>query len=145
MDIFNHYRVGEEVWAVLADGSQDHVLPEGSVLMTPQEVEEHVSQLVPPLTLESLPPVSIAQIRSALILRGVITREEGRLWAAGVLPESLQVVIDTLPEVQQVVAEQRALTSSIVEPTDPIVGALAVSQGMTLEDLIDLFQFAHGL
>lgn len=98
-----------------------------------------------PETLADQAPVSMPQMRAALILQGVITRAEGVAWAAGALPAPIAGRIAQLPEPEAIVAEQRALGSSMVYPGDPFVGQLAELMGKSEEDMISLFKLARSL
>lgn len=97
------------------------------------------------LMLEDLPNVSHAQIIAALIISEVITEAEGNAWIAGTLPAAVEAMIAQLPEEQQVIARLRAIRPTYVSPTDPMVGQLAIANGNTVRELIDIFLLAASL
>lgn len=99
----------------------------------------------PEKILASLPNVSHAQIIAALIGTGILTEAEGVDWITGTLPASVEAMIAALPAEQRTIARLRAIRPSSVVPTDPLVGALAASEGKSVEDLIDIFTSAAAL
>lgn len=124
----------------------DQITPRAEVVAGVSGVVE--VQTAPPAgppTLADLLPVSHAQMIAALILSEIITREEGVEWIKGQLPSAVEMMIASLPEEHQVIAELRAIRPTAVVPTDPLVAALAAAQGKDEDDLIDLFTLAAQL
>lgn len=141
-----YYILEDEVYAFNSDGSQDDFIPKGAILMTPGEVDAHIRPAqAPEQVLSALSPVSHAQIIAALIGAGILTEAEGVDWITGTLPASVEVMIAALPAEQRTVARLRAIRPSSVVPTDPLVGALAASEGKSIEDLIAIFTAAAAL
>lgn len=103
----------------------------------------------PPLTPEQqlalLPPVSRVQMLAALVDFEIITEAEAVGWLGGDLPAVVQAAIDSLPEGARLVATLRAKAQTPVDPSDPLVAALAASKDMGIEALILLFGHAAGL
>lgn len=132
-----------------------HVTPEtpywqaaqamAAVEMPPLEPVPEPVVLTPEEQLAALSPVSHAQIIAALIGAGILTEAEGVDWITGTLPASVEAMIDTLPAEQRTIARLRAIRPSSVVPNDPLVGALAASEGKSIEDLIAIFTAAAAL
>lgn len=112
---------------------------------------ERVTKLPPPppLTPEQqlalLPPVSRVQMLAALVDFEIITEAEAVGWLGGDLPAVVQAAIDGLPEGARLVAILRAKAQTPVDPSDPLVAALAASKDMGPEALVLLFQHAAAL
>lgn len=132
-----------------------HVTPEtpyweaaqamAAVEMPPLEPVPEPVVLTPEERLASLTPVSHAQIIAALIGAGILTEAEGVDWITGTLPASVEAMIAALPAEQRTIARLRAIRPSSVVPTDPLVAALAASEGKSIEDLIDIFTAAAAI
>jgi hypothetical protein len=79
------------------------------------------------------PPVpqelAFAQLLIGLVAEGWITEAEGEAWLEGRIPAAAELLIATLPEDQRFAARARAARPSTVLRTDPLVIALAASQG----------------
>lgn len=89
--------------------------------------------------------ISFAQLLIGLVTEQWITPIEGRAWRDRVaLPEQVQAVIASLPLEQQFAAETRALAPSEVLRNDPLVQALSVAAGKTLEELDNFFRTYSG-
>lgn len=84
--------------------------------------------------------MSFAQMLIGLVAEGWITPEDGRAWRDRVgLPAPVAALIASLPEAQQFTAETRALAPSEVLRTDPLVTALAATEGKTPEEIDTFF------
>lgn len=83
--------------------------------------------------------ITFAQLLIGLVAEGWITEAEGDAWLAGTLPAAALAVIATLPEAQRFGARTRALRPSVVVRSDPLVIALAASEGITSEQLDQFF------
>lgn len=84
--------------------------------------------------------LTMAQLLMGLVARGWITLAEGQAWARGTaLPQAAQDVIATLPEADQFPAEVRLLRMTRAERLDPLVAALAASEGVAETDLDTFF------
>lgn len=90
------------------------------------------------------PPVpqelSFAQLLIGLVAEGWITEAEGDAWLDGTLPAAVNALIAGLPKEQRFPAKARAKRPSIVLRSDPLVMALAATQGKTAEQLDDFFR-----
>lgn len=97
------------------------------------------------VTLSSLPAVSHPQIIAALIVAEIITEAEGVDWIKGTLPSEVEAAIASLPVEQRTIATLRAIRPSSVEPSDPLVAALADAKDKSEAEMVALFQLAHSL
>lgn len=132
-----------------------HVTPEtpywqaaqamAAVKMPPLEPAPEPVVLTLEEQLAALSPVSHAQIIAALIGADILNEAEGVDWITGTLPASVEAMIAALPAEQRTIARLRAIRPSSVVPTDPLVGALAASEGKSIEDLIAIFTAAAAL
>lgn len=139
----------------IVDGEEYHVIPGepywetaqamAEAEMPPLEPVPEPVVLTPEEQLATLPPVSHAQIIAALISAGILTEAEGVDWITGTLPASVEAMIAALPAEQRTIARLRAIRPTSVVPTDPLVGALAASEGKSIEDLIAIFTAAAAL
>lgn len=140
----------------IVDGEEYHVIPGepywaaaqamAAVEMPPLEPQpEPPPPPTPEEQLAALPPVSHAQIIAALIDADILTEAEGVDWITGTLPASVEAMIAALPAGQRTIARLRAIRPSSVVPTDPLVAALAASEGKSIEDLIAIFTAAAAL
>lgn len=116
-----------------------------AVEMPPLEPVPEPVVLTPEEQLAALSPVSHAQIIAALIGVDILTEAEGVDWITGTLPASVEAMIAALPAEQRIIARLRAIRPSSVVPTDPLVAALAASEGKSIEDLIAIFTAAAAL
>jgi hypothetical protein len=73
--------------------------------------------------------LTFAQLLIGLVAEGWITEAEGEAWLEGRIPAAADLLIATLPEGQRFAAKARAARPSAVLRTDPLVIALAASQG----------------
>lgn len=87
--------------------------------------------------------ISFAQLIGGLVTEGWISKAEGQAWLRGTLPAQVTALIAQLPEEQQIFAEARALNPTSVLLSDPLVQALAASQGKTPAQLETFFN-AYG-
>ena len=73
--------------------------------------------------------ITFAQLLIGLVAEGWITEAEGEAWLEGRIPAAAEALIATLPEGQRFAARARASRPSTVLRNDPLVIALATSQG----------------
>jgi hypothetical protein len=73
--------------------------------------------------------LTFAQLLIGLVAEGWITEAEGEAWLEGRIPAAAELLIATLPEDHRFAARARASRPSTVLRTDPLVIALAASQG----------------
>lgn len=73
--------------------------------------------------------MTFAQLLIGLVAEGWITEAEGEAWLEGRIPAAAEALIATLPEDHRFAARARASRPSTVLRTDPLVIALASSQG----------------
>lgn len=99
----------------------------------------------PEQVLASLPSVSRPQMLAALVDFEIITEAEAVGWIGGTLPAVVDQAIGQLPASQQLVARLRAVAQTPVDPSDPLVAALAASKEMGTEAIVILFDYAAGL
>lgn len=93
-------------------------------------------------TLADLPPVSLAQIVAVLVAEDVVSVADGFGWIAGTLPQQVVDIIETLPEEQRLYASLRAARPTEVNPSDPLISALAQGMGFSDEDVVAWFSRA---
>lgn len=82
--------------------------------------------------------LTFAQLLIGLVAEGWITEREGDAWLAGTLPPAVLAAISARPAGARFAARARAARPSVVLRTDPLVSALAASQGKT-DSEIDAF------
>lgn len=73
--------------------------------------------------------MTFAQLLIGLVAEKWITEAEGGAWLEGRIPAAAEALIATLPEDHRFAARARASRPSTVLRTDPLVIALAASQG----------------
>lgn len=73
--------------------------------------------------------LAFAQLLIGLVAEGWISETEGDAWLQGRIPAAAEALIATLPEDHRFAARARASRPSTVLRTDPLVIALAASQG----------------
>ncbi|MGR3525053.1 MAG: hypothetical protein ACU0CT_03525 [Paracoccaceae bacterium] len=73
--------------------------------------------------------MTFAQLLIGLVGEGWITEAEGEAWLEGRIPAAAEALIATFPEDHRFAARARASRPSTVLRTDPLVIALASSQG----------------
>ena len=93
----------------------------------------------PPTPPVVIPNLSFAQLLIGLVTEGWITEADGNGWLVGTLPSTVLAVISTLPTDQQFAATARAMRPSEIVRADPLVGALATSEGKTSTEIDDFF------
>lgn len=97
-------------------------------------------QAVPPAPPPVPQELSFAQLLTGLVAEGWITEAEGDAWLDGTLPAPFNALIAGLPEEQRFPAKARARRPSVILRSDPLVTALATTQGKTAEQLDDFFR-----
>lgn len=85
--------------------------------------------------------MTFAQLLIGLVAEGWITEAEGEAWLEGRIPAAAEALIATLPETHRFAARARASRPSVVMRDDPLVIALAASQGRA--DDLDRFFAAY--
>lgn len=90
---------------------------------------EEVIDLTAPQPAPVPQQLTFAQLLIGLVAEGWITETEGEAWLEGRIPAAADALIATLPEGQRFAARARASRPSTVLRTDPLVIALAASQG----------------
>jgi hypothetical protein len=78
-----------------------------------------------------IPNLTFAQMLIGLVTTGWITEAEGDAWSDGNLPIAVTILIGSLPADQRFAAKVRAKRPSVVMRSDPLVNALAATQGRT--------------
>jgi hypothetical protein len=73
--------------------------------------------------------ITFSQLLIGLVTEKWITEAEGEAWLEGRIPAAAEALIVTLPEDHRFAARARAARPSTVLRTDPLVIALAASQG----------------
>lgn len=86
-----------------------------------------------------VPDLSFPQLLIGLVAEQWITEADGEAWLTGTLPAAVLGVISTLPVEMQFPAKARALRPSAIIRADPLVAALAASEGKTPEELDEFF------
>jgi hypothetical protein len=108
----------------------------------PREIspEELAQKLPPPMQLTVIvDQISFAQLVIGLVEEDFITEVEGDAWLEGRLPKGVTDLLATLPKEMQFRGKAKAIRPSVILRNDPIVAALAVSKGMTPEQLDRFF------
>lgn len=126
-------RISDDVTVYLAPGTVEHD-EASSGRFGP------VSPYIPPAPpIPSVPDLSFPQLLIGLVAEGWITEVDGEAWLTGTLPAAVLGVISTLPVEMQFPAKARALRPSVIIRADPLVAALAASEGKTPEELDEFF------
>lgn len=99
------------------------------------EPEPEAPEPAPP----AVPSLTFAQLLIGLVARKWITEAEGEAWLSGTLPAAVQDVIAALPAKQRFAAKARAAHPSTVLRSDPLLIALAASQGKSADQLDTFF------
>lgn len=94
---------------------------------------------LPPVPVIPIPNLSFSQLLIGLVTESWITEAEGEGWLVGTLPDPVLLVISMLPANQQFAAKARAIRPSMVVRADPLVGAMAVAEGKTPEEIDEFF------
>lgn len=116
--------------------------------MTTDELAEKfpLAEAIPP----EMPPVAdqpvpagtltFAQLLIGLVERKWISEAEGDAWLTGTLPQAVLDAIADVPQEYRFRAKARALHPSTVLRNDPLVIALAASQGKSPDQLDTFFK-----
>lgn len=84
--------------------------------------------------------ISFSQLLIGLVTMGWITEAEGEAWIAGVLPQSILSVIETLPVSQRFAAKARALRPSTVERDNQLLNIMAEKRGVNPAGMDEFFR-----
>ena len=83
--------------------------------------------------------LTFAQLLIGLVSEGWITESEGTAWLGGALPAAVTGLIAQLPAAERFPATARAARPSVILRTDPLLEALAQSEGKTPEQVDEFF------
>lgn len=139
-------RVPEGSWFTLPDGRSispamagwsdgEYSLIEEAVVVEPEPTPEELLQAE-----RATMQLSFAQMLIGLVAEEWITEADARGWLVGTLPPTVVSTISLLPPEQQFAATAKATAPSVVLRLDPLVGALAITQGRTPEEVDDFFR-----
>jgi len=102
--------------------------------MTPDEIASYNQPTPTPQA------ISFAQLLIGLVSESWITESEGEAWLAGLLPEKVLLLINSLPAQQRFAAKARAIRPSVILLNDPLVTTMGAAAGKSEEDLNTFFQ-----
>lgn len=107
------------------------------------EVTEGADAPAIPLPVQQVTSLSFSQLMIGLVAEAWITEAEGTDWLVGTLPAAVTALIASLPEEQRFAVRAKAARFTIAELNDPIVQALAASNGKT-QGQLDAFFNTYG-
>lgn len=83
--------------------------------------------------------LTFSQLMIGLVTEGWLAETDGEQWLEGKLPVQVLQVVNTLPAQTRFAAKAKAIRPTIIVRSDPLVNALALSQGKTAEEIDEFF------